>query len=141
MSVGRFTLVLIAVALGAGSAEAATCEGMNGGPGDLDGDGFIQSIDCDDSIVATWATPGPVENVRFLGGPSSTPSSGTRRPIPAPRRRCSTTSSARRARSLLPPIASIRSTCNRKRISNHRSPVSPFITWSWLAATAETATP
>jgi len=65
VSVGRFTILLIAAALWAGSAEATSCEGMKGGPGDLDGDGFVQAADCDDTDPGTWLSPDPVRNLRF----------------------------------------------------------------------------
>ena len=52
-------------------AWAGVCEGMNGGPGDLDGDGFVQAIDCDDADPGTWLPPNPVRNLRFESLPDT----------------------------------------------------------------------
>ena len=55
---------LTSILLAALPAGAAQCLGTNGGPGDIDGDGFVAAADCDDGDAGVWALPGEVPNLR-----------------------------------------------------------------------------
>lgn len=46
-----------------GAATAGTCLGLEGSPGDVDGDGFQGAVDCNDADPALWSTPGETENL------------------------------------------------------------------------------
>ncbi len=50
------------------TSRGATCEGMNGSPGDLDGDGFSGAFDCDDHDAALWSAPGDVTGLGVPAG-------------------------------------------------------------------------
>ena len=64
-----FAVVVILSLIGAATPlPAATCEGMNGAPGDIDGDGFVAAADCDDSDRGVWTVPGEVANLRIPAG-------------------------------------------------------------------------
>ncbi len=60
--VGFAVSALICVLL-AGPAYAGTCLGLDGSPGDIDGDGFPAAADCDDGNPELASTPGESEIV------------------------------------------------------------------------------
>ncbi|HJQ98123.1 MAG TPA: DUF6531 domain-containing protein, partial [Candidatus Polarisedimenticolaceae bacterium] len=62
---------LVVAVLSAIPAAAGTCPGLSGGPGDVDGDGYVASGgDCDDTDSGLWSFPGKVEGVSLskIGG-------------------------------------------------------------------------
>ena len=57
---------LVSIARLSGDPDLVTgsvCEGLDGGPGDLDGDGFVAAGDCDDADPGLWSPPGTVVNL------------------------------------------------------------------------------
>lgn len=63
-----FFFLLFSCLLCASPAWAAVCRGMDGGPGDLDGDGFVASADCDDEDSDLWSSPAEASNLRVPAG-------------------------------------------------------------------------
>jgi len=62
---------LVFAVLSSVPAVAATCPGLAGGPGDIDGDGYVAAGgDCDDTDSGLWSHPGTVEGVALskVGG-------------------------------------------------------------------------